>query len=171
MVSKVSETVTATLLGKTLDIVLVNGELTVNDEPFELTPSDHKDYPVTAGWFKFKADSYLQISPTNIKVMAAVGEKMVPLPVTKPARTSVVEVLGKASTFVVADGKLTIDGKPFKLTPSDKEDYPATAGWSKYSYNSYIQISPTNIKVELLAGGKKLPVTVKKPKPVPAKSK
>ena len=89
----------------------------------------------------------------------------------KVSTVKTVDILSRTLTFAVKKGKLTIDGEHFELTPSGSTDYPAAAGWFKYSANSFINISPTDIKVVAMSGGKKLPVTVSNPDPLPVESK
>ena len=82
--------------------------------------------------------------------------------VSKVSGSWKVQTLGGTLNFVLTNGKLTIDGKPFQLTPSGNKDYPAGDGWFEYTPNSYIKISETDIKVVALAGTELLPLTVTK---------
>ena len=84
MVKKVSVTRTATVLGESQTIVVAEGILTVAGETKELVPTGNKDYPVAEGWFKHTSNSYIQITPTDIKIEAKIGNTMVPIPVEEP---------------------------------------------------------------------------------------
>ena len=85
--------------------------------------------------------------------------------------TYTVTLLGSTLHFVIVNGKLSVEGDPHELTPSESKDYPAAAGWFTYAANSYINISPTDIQVAVLVNGHKVPVVVDKPKPLPQDSK
>ena len=78
-----------------------------------------------------------------------------------------VEMDGKTKIFAIAKGKLTVDGEPMKLKPSDNKNYPTLAGWFEFKTDSFIQISSSEIKVEAKVGSKMTPLTVKDPEPVP----
>ena len=184
MVAKVSGTFMVEMLGKTVPFVLANGKLTVEGKPFELKPSDDKAHPVASGWFQYAPDSFIQITSTGIEVKAKVGGKPLPITVKKPSGTFMVEIEGSPATFVLKEGKLTVEGESVALKPSAKKEYPATAGWFEYKTDSFIQISASanikadatvkansKIEVAVLKGNNKVPVEVKEPEPVPADSK
>ena len=164
MVAKVAGVWKVEVLGQTLPFVLAKGKLSVDGKPMKLMPAEEKEYPLKDGWFKYTPNSFIQITPDDIKVVAAAGEMKLPLTAKKPSGTWKVEMVGKPSTYVLVDGKLSIEGKPYKLTPSDDEDdYPSADGWFKYTPISYIQITANDINVAAVVGKKKLPVTVRKP--------
>ena len=188
MVAEVSGTVLVEMLGSTSTFVLVNGELTVDGVPKPLTPTDKKGFPIRAAWFQYAPDSFIQITPLGIEVKATVGTKVVQATVTKPSGTFMVKIEEKTSTFVLAEGKLTVEGTPVELKPSENDKYPATEGWIEYKTDSFIQISATveakasvstatkaeasaTIEVEVLVDEKKVKATVSEPKPVPEESK
>ena len=171
MVSKVSGVWMVEMIGRPLPFVMVKGKLTVEGKPVELKPTNDKEYPVAAGWFRSTPNSFVQITPTDVKVVVKVGETMRPIPVKKPSIIRVVKTIGGDMTVVLAEGKLTVNGEPFELKSSDDKEYPAEDGWLKYTDISFLQVSATDIKIELKAGSMKLPTTVTTPKPVPLDSK
>ena len=175
MVSKVSGTWSVEMLGRTHEYVFKNGKLTVDGKAYELKPSTSQQYPAVLGWFEYKANSYIQvISPTNIKVAASLGNDVVSIPVTMSPITYTVEILGRMITFVLANGKLSVQGKAIELTASDNAAYPATAGWFTFKLSGiqgFIKISPPDIEVVMLAGSTKIPTSVAETKPVPSDSK
>ena len=82
--SKASGTFTAQIQGRTQAFVLEKGKLTIQGKRVALKPSNDDEYPTTSGWFKYSPKSFIQVpSTTDIKVVASVGSKMVPVTVTK----------------------------------------------------------------------------------------
>ena len=94
--------------------------------------------------------------------------------ISQVSGTFTVKMPKKPKTFTLVKGKLTVDGEPVELTPSDNENFPTTKGWLKFKDDSFVQItSEGSIKVVSKADKKDeiLPIPVEKAKPVPVGSK
>ena len=87
--------------------------------------------------------------------------------VSKVSGSWTVSMLGKTLTFVLRHGKLTVEGEHFELMPAEKKEYPVADGWFRYAPDTFINISPTGIKVAAMVGWTKVPITVKDSEPVP----